>query len=67
MADGVRDSSQTGRFSRADVEPQLKAEQKARKIKPVKPDDIASTTGIMPIYREPADESAVGDEDKPAE
>ena len=67
MADGVRDSSQTGRFSRADVEPQLKAEQKSRKIKPVKPDDAASTTGIMPIYREPADESAVGDEDKPAE
>ena len=67
MADGVRDSSKTGKFSRADVEPQLKAEQKPRKIKPVKPDDIASTTGIMPIFREPADDSAVGDEDKPAE
>ena len=67
MPEGVRDNSQTGKFSRAEVEPQLKAEQQPRKIKPVKPEDIASTTGIMPIYREPTDDSAVGDEDKPAE
>ena len=67
MPEGVRDNSQTGKFSRADVEPELRAEQQSRKIKPVKREDVASTTGIMPIFREPADDSAVGDEDKPAE
>ena len=67
MPEGVRDNSQTGKFSRAEVEPPLKAEQQPRKTKPLTPEDMASKTGIMPIYREPADDSAIGDEDKPAE
>ena len=68
MPDGVRDNSQTGKFSRAEFEPRLDPEQNRRKVKPKKTDDeLASRTGIMPIFREPADDSAVGDEDKPAE
>ena len=69
MPDGVRDNSQTGKFSRADFEPRLDPEQNRRKIKPQQKTDDgnASRTGIMPIFREPADDSAVGDDDKPAE
>lgn len=67
MPDGVRDNSQTGKFPKAELEPRLYAEQKRRKIKPKLAEDASSTTGIMPIYREPVDETAVGDADEPAE
>ncbi|MDQ7025152.1 MAG: hypothetical protein Q9P01_04540 [Anaerolineae bacterium] len=67
MPDGVYDNSQTGNFPKAELEPRLKAECNRRKMKPEIAEDAASKTGMMPIYREPVDESAVGDEDQPAE
>lgn len=67
MPDGIRDVSQTGKVSRSELEPMLKREHIRPKSEPENKHEIGSATGIMPIYREPADDSAKRDEDSPAE
>ena len=76
MPDGIQEISRTGKVSRSELrEMQMQAsqinreslsstereeEEKAQKAS-------ASITGIMPIYREPADDTAERDDDMPAE
>jgi len=71
MPDKTRDVSQTGKISRAELEPhltQIKRETPRPTTVPELPEEAeaGSTTGIMPIYREPADDTAKRDEDAPA-
>jgi hypothetical protein len=68
MSDGTRDASKSGKIPRSELEPLLQREQERPKTVPEMPEteDIGSTTGIMPIYREPADDTAERDEDTPA-
>jgi len=72
MPDGIQEISRTGKISRSELrelaEPSLHREPIRPKEEDTEvPKTSASITGIMPIYREPADETAERDDDMPAE
>ena len=68
MADGVQDVSKTGKVRRSElIEPRILRDGIQPKAKSDQYEASASSTGIMPVYHEPADDSAERDADKPAE
>ena len=67
MSDKTRNVSQTGQISRAEIEPEFKRENPRSTPREDVPEAKGSATGVMPIYHEPADDSAERDEDKPDE
>ena len=67
MPDRTQPGSRTGEFQRVEGEPAMNREPIRPKSVPEIDDSSASTTGLVPIYREPADETAKRDEDTPAQ
>jgi len=69
MPDRTKATSRTGHFPKYEDEPSPIQEPNPPDSLPEVPDELGSTTGIMPRYQEPADEddSAERDEDMPAQ
>lgn len=64
MPDRASTTSKTGEMPA--FEPQLRRDSPRPHTLPEMPDDMGSTTGNMPPIRELADDSAQGDDDRPA-
>lgn len=67
MSEPNERGSRTGEFRRVEGEPAINREPIRPKSVPTVDDGSASRTGVVPAYREPADETAKRDEDQPAQ
>jgi hypothetical protein len=67
MSERTQRESRTGEFRRVEGEPAINREPIRPKSVPAADDGSASKTGVVPAYREPADETAKRDEDQPAQ
>lgn len=67
MPDGTKSHTRTGELRQLEErhEPPLLREATRPKSVPELPDELGSTTGVMPVHKEPGDPSASREENKP--
>lgn len=66
MPKGTKPTAKTGLLRQYDGEPRLSKDSSRPTSVPEMPDQLESTTGIQPAYRDPEDDSAVREDNRPS-